>query len=348
MAFFITRVIVSLPTSYVMNKIGYKATYRYALLWCALGCLFLSIMILLGDFTYLLIGVFVMATGITAVQVVCSPYVTLSAEPLKSTQRQSIATALNSIGTIAGPILLTTLFYIAFHFGAEDKAVQIAILFALIAVAFAAQFIIQYRLPLPDIFPAKKAPFMLGLKALILNSEFMKLSAVILLYIGGEVIFGTLTISYLSKEELGGFSLETATQLITLYWVGMFIGRTLLAKFSHALNVSKLFYASCLFVIFTSIATIYIDYWIIGLLLLLIGLFNATMYPIVYAKALKAAGNFNSQGAALLIMCSVGGALFPMLQAAVIDSYSFTLSFWVPAIMYASMLLLYYSSQKRK
>lgn len=347
MAFFITRVIVSLPTSFVMNKIGYKATYKYALLWCVVGCLFLSMMVLMGDFTYLLIGVFVMASGITAVQVVCSPYVTLSADPSQSTQRQSVATALNSIGTIAGPILLTAFFVIALHFGSDKKEQQIALLFFLVAIAFAVQFWMQRRLNLPDIFPAKKEPFMVGLRSLVTNASFMKLSLVILLYIGGEVIFGTLTISYLANEELGGFTLNVATQLITFYWLGMLTGRTLLAKFSHALNVSRLFSYSCLFVIATSLCAIYIDYWAVGLLLLLIGLFNATIYPIVYSQALKAAGRFNSQGAAILIMCSVGGAIFPMMQASVIDSFGFTFSFWVPAVMYLLMLVLYYSSLKK-
>lgn len=345
MAFFVSRVIVSLPTSMCMERLGYRATLRFSLLWCALGCGVLALFVIGDSFMLLLLGVFVMATGITALQVVCSPYVSLSALPEKSTQRQSVATASNSIGTIIAPtfLMLTTL--LITHLGIGKETAHISVLFVGIACAFIFLYRYYSTLDIPDIRPQKQKGFWLGLRRLLQNQKFVYLMIVIALYIGGEVIFGTLTISYLADPSLSAMSLNKATQLITLYWAGMFIGRLGLASYGHRFDTGRLFVGcSCVVVAISAIAVVW-QHFIVGYLLLSVGIFNSTMYPVIYSKALIYAGSYRSQAAALLIMCSVGGAVLPMLQGIVIDRVGISWSYMVPCIIYVMMLILYKRSQ---
>lgn len=201
---------------------------------------------------------------------------------------------------------------------------------------------------LPDIKPKQITGFWRGLRLLIKNQQFMKLALVLLLYIGVEVSFGTFTIAYLADQQYGDLGLVFATQIIALYWVLMFVGRVLFAKFGNTVNKHYLFSLSCVIAALISAVAVYQNYVWIGYLMLVVGLCNSALYPIIYAQALHASGKQNSQGAAILIMCSIGGVVLPFVQASLIDELSLSTSYIAPALAYVLMMVLYWSSLKHR
>lgn len=347
MAFFITRVTVSLPTSFVMAKFGYRTTMQYCLCWCLVGCLVMAYLVRTESLYPTLIGILLMASGISAIQVVSSPYVSLLSTPDKSVVRQSIATAANSVGTVLGPLVLTAIIITATTLGFTDTSLHVSILFLLIAGFFFGLLLFFSKIDLPDIKPKQISGFWKGLFCLLRQREFITLATVLLLYIGIEVSFGTFTITYLADESHGGLGLILATQLIAAYWVGMFLGRLLFAKFGHRVNRHGLFTFACLVAMLISATALFEQAGWVGFLLLLVGLCNATLYPIIYAQALQASGRHSSQGAAILIMCSIGGVILPFAQATLIDEFSLSTSYIAPIIAYLVMTIMYWSSLKK-
>lgn len=345
MAFFITRVTVSLPTSLVMLHLGYKTTLKYCLIGCLLGCLSMAYLVLEETLITTVLGILLMASGISAIQVVSSPYVSLLDKPEKSVLRQSIATASNSIGTVLGPLILAAVILIATTFGWTQTAEHVSILFVCIATYFAALIVCFHYIHLPDIQPSKKTKFRHGISALCHNQSFRTLAIALILYVGVEVSFGTYTISYLADEAYGQIGLVSATQWITCYWMGMFLGRVGFARLGAKVNVTRLLTCCCALAILISVFAMTIHHVSIGYLMLSVGLLNATLYPIIYSKALHAAGAYREQGAAVLIMCSIGGVLLPLIQAIVIDAWNLHTSFIAPAIAYLAMVALYYKVQ---
>ena len=348
MAFFITRITVSLPTSFVMAKIGYRTTLKFCLIWCLLGCLAMAYLVRGEELVPTLIGILLMASGVSAIQVVSSPYVSLLSTPDKNVIRQSVATASNSIGTVLGPLVLTAVILVAASFNVNNTAHQVSFLFLLIALFFLGLLVFFSKMTLPDIKPKQMTGFWQGLAILSKNRQFMKLALVLLMYIGVEVSFGTFTIAYLADQQYGDLGLVSATQIIALYWVFMFVGRLLFAKFGNVVNKHYLFSLSCAVAAFISVIAMYQNHLWVGYLMLVVGLCNSTLYPIIYAQALHASGKQSSQGAAILIMCSIGGVVLPFVQASLIHELSLSTSYVAPTIAYIVMIVLYWSSLKHR
>ncbi|ANP79155.1 hypothetical protein A134_22740 [Vibrio crassostreae 9CS106] len=76
--------------------------------------------------------------------------------------------------------------------------------------------------------------------------------------------------------------------------------------------------------------------------------YNSALYPIIYAQALHASGKQSSQGAAILIMCSIGGVILPFAQASLIDEMSLSTSYIAPTLAYLLMVALYWASLKHR
>jgi len=295
-----------------------------------------------------LIGIFIMASGISAIQVVTGPYVSLLSTPEHSIRRQGIATASNSIGTVLGPIALSFIIVVTDWFGIVKMGLQISTVFICVALFFFALIIYFRTIYLPDIHSGIRKGFWKGFATLLKNIEFTKLALVLLLYIGVEVSFGTFTIVYLADEDFGNLGLVSATQLIAIYWALMFLGRFIFASYGYRLDSSRLLVILCAFSVLICLIALQTTHRYVGYLMILVGLFNAPLYAIIYARTLKVAKDFSSQAAALLTMCTIGGAILPLFQAMTIDSFGLNASYLVPAVGYLLMIILFTTGLKTK
>lgn len=348
MAFFISRIIVSLPISLVMIRIGYKSTLIYCLLWCLFGSITMVFCVSTEELIPTLIGIFIMASGISAIQVVTAPYISLLSTPEHSIRRQGIAAASNSIGTVLGPIALSFIIVVTDWFGIVKMGLQISTVFICVALFFFALIIYFRTIDLPDIHSDIRKGFWKGFATLLKNIEFTKLALVLLLYIGVEVSFGTFTIVYLADEDFGNLGLVSATQLIAIYWALMFLGRFIFAGYGYRLDSSRLLVILCAFSVLICLIALQTTHRYVGYLMILVGLFNAPLYAIIYARTLKVAKDFSSQAAALLTMCTIGGAILPLFQAMTIDSFGLSASYLVPAVGYILMIILFTTGLKTK
>lgn len=78
-----------------------------------------------------------------------------------------------------------------------------------------------------------------------------------------------------------------------------------------------------------------------------IGLFNSIMFSNIYTLAISGLGKYVSQGSSLLVMAILGGALVPVIQGGLADSFGIQHSFIIPALCYLYILVFGVYCMKR-
>ena len=80
--------------------------------------------------------------------------------------------------------------------------------------------------------------------------------------------------------------------------------------------------------------------------ILLVGLFNSIMFPTIFSLALSGLEKHTSQGAGILCLAIVGGAILPVLQGVLADSFSVQLAFILPLFCYVYIVFYGVSGSK--
>src|SRR5207237_376701 len=104
--FFSTYLVMSLPAGRVSAHVGYKPSIVIGLLIAALGALAFYPAAKVPSYPLFLLALFVLATGITLLQVAANPYISLLGEPRGASSRLTLAQALNSLGHTLSPALI--------------------------------------------------------------------------------------------------------------------------------------------------------------------------------------------------------------------------------------------------
>jgi FHS family L-fucose permease-like MFS transporter len=332
-AFFSAYFLMALPASKVINRFGYKNSIVIGLLVVMGGCLLFYPAASLVFYPLFLLALFIMASGITLLQVSVNPYISALGSPETASSRLNLAGGFNSLATVMGPL-------IGAHFilsngdvqrGAE--AVQPPYLFLAVFVLIVATIIHFYQLPKLAIETEKKK------KKGAWKFRNLRLGIVaIFLYVGAEVTIGSFLINYFSLEHIAGLSERQAAKYVSLYWGGAMIGRFIGVLFLGRVKVSKALTAvsvTAFLLILTSIfATGAISMWTV----IAVGLFNSIMWPCIFPLAIKDLGEYTSQGSGLLIMGVVGGAIIPLIQGVLADYWSVQASFSIALVCYGYLI----------
>lgn len=164
----------------------------------------------------------------------------------------------------------------------------------------------------------------------------------IFLYVGAEVVIGSLLINYIGLPNILGLEENEAAIFVTLYWgsaaLARFIGFAVLQKVkpSSALVVASIVAA----LLITN--SIFTDGWLSLSTMVAVGFCHSIMWPVIFSLSLDGLGKYTTQGSGLLIMGVVGGALVPMLQGVLADTdFGLQNSYFVTVICY--IYLIYYS-----
>ncbi|MEG0230553.1 MAG: MFS transporter [Hafnia sp.] len=327
--FYIAPFLACLPCSKLIALFGYRTLLRSALLLTMSGCGLLSLALGYYSIIGALFAVFVIATGVAAMQVVANPYLTLLSQEHKRVGNLTLASAVNSLGTTLAPLL------IAFALRASpidyvNHNEPIRWIWLVLALFSAGLLTITILIKLPDI--AQKTKTTKYPSSLWSNRKFIYSVAAIFIYVGVEVSLGTNTINYLST--IGKWNTETAISLISLYWGGALIGRFIFGIFAHRISLKIAFLAVTLISAFFIVLSILLNNAIGGYLLLLIGFANSIMYPIIFSQSMATVPHSANFAAGVLIMAGIGGAIIPYIQALMIDILTLRFSFLLPLALY--------------
>jgi MFS transporter, FHS family, L-fucose permease len=332
-AFFLAYGVVSLPAAAIVSRLGYGSSVICALLAMIAGCLIVPLATKVERYELVLLALFVIAGGITVLQVAANPLAAGLGSPERSHLRLTLSQAFNSLGTVIGPYLGATLmlqggmFATAGGSGAANAAAMrtetlrsIDTSFFLIAglIGVLALFIWSFRRRLSVAPPAAQATD--SVMAALRSPWAVLGAAAIFLYVGAEVSVGSNLIYFLHLSDVLDVTHEQAGKLVSLYWLGAMVGRfagsALLARFRAVRLLSiNAFVAAVLCLAVSQGAGVFAAGCALA-----IGLFNSIMFPNIFTLTLERSTASPAATSGLLCMAIVGGAILPPATGKIADS----------------------------
>jgi FHS family L-fucose permease-like MFS transporter len=326
--FFGAYFIVSPFAGKLIDKVGYQQGIVLGLLTTAVGCVLFYPSAQLNVYVLFLFAFFVLASGITILQVAANPYVAALGPDKTAASRLNLAQAANSLGTTVGPIIGAALILGAAT--ADASAVQgpyliLAVLLLVVAIMF--RFI-----KLPRIASVENEE---NSDASVWNHRSLVLGALaIFLYVGGEVSIGSFLVNYFAESSIGGLSHAEAGEMVAYYWGAAMIGRLVGAAAMNYVAPTKYLSLNALIAIVMIIVSMNTTGSLAMWSILAVGFFNSIMFPTIFTLAVKGLGSLTSKGSGLVCQAIVGGALIPLVQGVAADMIGIQLSFIVPMLCY--------------
>lgn len=375
-AFFLAYFIFSIPAGSILARIGYKKGIILGLLTMAFGCLLFYPASEYRMFNVFLLGYFILAAGITVLQVAANPYVSLLGSEQGASSRLNLAQAFNSLGTTIAPII-GALFLLSetvktsteinalsiqekeSYLTAEAATVQTP--FLTIAAIIGVLAMVFMIVKLPTIM--EKSPKG-GYSKLFKNKLALMGVLGIFLYVGAEVAIGSYLVNYFQSMRLTPIILENETMMaiantitnvfnkdlsvsdpksllgifVIFYWGGAMIGRFIGAYLTKLITPGKVLGVFS----FLAILMIFTSMNTLGLLsmwtILSVGLFNSIMFPTIFTLTLDGLGDLKPQASGLLCTAIVGGAIIPPLYGFLTDQFHFKLALLLIVLCYAYIL----------
>jgi FHS family L-fucose permease-like MFS transporter len=337
--FFGAYAIVSLPAGALIRKIGYQSGAVTGLVIAAAGCA-LFYPASMSGYALFLLGFFVLAAGITILQVAANPYVTVLGDPRTASSRLSLTQAFNSLGTTIAPILGGVLILSA---GAQQvsEAASVQKPYLALAGALLLLALLFAFARLPKIEHADDGAVQLdsATRTSVLAHPHLLMGAIgIFLYVGGEVSIGSFLINFIGEPHIAALSPADAAHYVSYYWGGAMVGRFVGFAVMRYVSPGK----TLAFNAAVSIALILVAIFGHGKAamwaILAVGLCNSIMFPTIFSMALYRLGKFTGQASGILCMAIVGGAVVPFVQGLLADTMGLQWSFVVPAACYAFIL----------
>jgi FHS family L-fucose permease-like MFS transporter len=362
-SFFTAYFVVSLPSGWFVEKFGYKSGIIVGLVTAAIGCLLFYPAAAERSYEIFLVALFILASGITLLQVAANPYVAILGPAETSSSRLTLTQAFNSLGTTVAPLFGSWVILsnavkspaelsamspvdVEAYRAAEAAAVQnpyLGLATALLVVAF---IIGIFKLPRIEAADAASEG---GHNHDHLHESAWKyrhlvLGAVaIFVYVGGEVAIGSFLVNYISQPSIGDMSVADAGRYVSFYWGGAMVGRFIGSAVMRTIDPGKVLtvhaVAVMLLVVTAILTTGHVSMWAI----LAVGLFNSIMFPTIFTLAIRGLGRHTGQGSGILCMAIVGGAIVPVLQGMLADSIGIQFAFIIPVLCYA--YIAYYGAR---
>jgi MFS transporter, FHS family, L-fucose permease len=350
--FFGAYFLMSLPSGEVVSRIGYKASIVVGLVVAAIGATMFYPAARLPSYPLFLTALFVLASGITLLQVAANPYIALLGRPETAHSRLNLAQALNSLGTTLFPLVIGPLILAGAVLGADQLAamgaaeqlayrvgqaqsVQVPYLLLAGGLLLLAVFVLAMRLPSLREADHHATERQHRFADALHHGHLRWGVLAIFVYVGAEVSIGSFLINYMSEPGTGGLTEVAAARYLAVYWggamVGRFIGAGLLTKVDARKLLAAFAGVAMLLLATTMATTDALAMWSV----LAIGLFNSIMFPTIFTIAIERLGPLTSKASSLLVMGIVGGALVPLLQGWLADRIGVQASFVVPLACYA-------------
>lgn len=350
-AFFMAYGVVSLAAARLVARLGYPRAIVTALGIMIAGCLCMPLATHLDTFALVLVALFIIASGITILQVAANPLAALLGPPKLSHLRLTLSQAFNSLGTALAPFLVSSVLLAGGMFavanGAQETAAQrtetlrhIDFAFLVIAgmIALLALFIWTVRERLARAAPAAAGAELAGLAAVAnaLRSRWAVFgAAAIFLYVGAEVSIGSTLTNFLHRDDVFGVPLERAGKLVSLYWGGAMIGRFIGSGLLMRVRAGPLLGIAAASAALLCLLVSQSPGAAAGWAALSIGLCNSIMFPVIFTLTLERSTASHAYTSGLLCMAIVGGALLPLVAGRVADVVSLRAAYFVPMLAYA-------------
>jgi len=336
-AFFLAYFVFSSPTSWLIDRIGYKQTVVVSLFIQVAGALLFIPAARLVSFPLFLAASFLIGAGVAALQTSVNPYVSILGPEHSASVRLNLAQAFNSIGGTIAPLIAGSFILKESIQVQSPQQIANTVRGPYLAIA-AGLFVLGIAMAcmhLPEIKAAGDTGRSTesGQRRSIWGCRHTVLGALgIFLYVGVEVGLASIAVNYFHQQGMS--SIKTASFLVSLYWFGALVGRLLgswmLTRIpsGRLLGIFGVIAASLVCVSMCSSGKVAI------FSLVLCGFFNSIMFPNIFTLGIAKLGPLTSRGSGLIMTAVVGGAVVPYLLGAAADRFGIQHAFVIPMCCY--------------
>ncbi len=350
-AFFAAYFLISLPAAAIVRRLGYMRTAACGLASMTAGCLLFVPASESGQFAAFLFALFVLAAGITIVQVVANPLISMLGPQATVSSRLTFAQGFNSLGTTIFPFFGAILILrqlsgsdgqglagAALHAfrSRETHVIVLAYLGLAAALAIVTGLVWRQRNTLRQAGDSGSGGWS-GFD-LLMGRRFGLGALCIFLYVGAEVAIGSLIVSYLMQPGVLNLSQQAAGKEVPLYWGGALLGRLVGAYLLRLLRPGYVLSSAACFALLLACVSAATHGALAGYSLLAIGLFNSIMFPTIFSLACQGLGRRAPEGSGIICMAIVGGAVIPPLTGHIADLSSLRIALALPMLCYAVIL----------
>ncbi|MDX6188339.1 sugar MFS transporter [Flavobacterium sp. FlaQc-52] len=352
-AFYIAYFVMAIPSSWIIEKVGYKNGISLGLLIIAAGAFMFYPAASSRTFLLFLIALFVMGTGLAVLQTASNPYVVVIGPRESAAARISVLGIANKLAGFVAPIVLTALVlsnmqdFTADKIALLDEASKTAALNSLALqlqrpylymglIIMVLALLVKFS-PLPEIDldedgNVTNLSIFQQIKNAFKYPQLVLGVVTLMLYISAEVLAGD-SIGGFGKQlgvygDEGNFYLKLTSFTMSFMVVGYVLGITLIPKYLSQVTALK---ASGFLGLILVLAIVLIspklmiqlpgipNLPIVILLVALLGLANALCWPAIWPMALQDLGGYTKIASAILIMGIIGGAVFPLFYGMIVE-----------------------------
>ena len=340
-ASYISFVVMALPASYLLQKVGYKMGMSIGLFIMAIGALVFIPAAEARTYWMFLTGIFIQGTGMTILQTAANPYITILGPIESGAQRIAIMGIANKVAgalgsLIFGAILLKGIDEVKAQLDSVSLSEKATLLdqmadsvftpYVIMAVVLFVLGLLMRKAPLPNVEAAIDTNTQsdeVTHKTIFQYPHLWLGMLTLFVYVGAEVIAGDSIIAYgialgISASTAKFFTTFTLMAMVATYALGV----VLIPKY---ISQQKALQISALLGIFFSVLILITDGFTSVLFVAALGIANALVWPAVWPLTLEGLGKHTKTASALLIMAIAGGAIIPPLYGRLVDQGKETL-----------------------
>jgi FHS family L-fucose permease-like MFS transporter len=315
----------------------------------------------IAQFWAFLVGVCVIAAGLTFLETIANPYATVLGPKQFAAARINLAQSCNGIGWIFGPIVGGMFFYSQDAAGNKTGAETLWIPYAAVAAVVLVLAVVFYFSDVPDLKPESECDEDQAIagpaRTLWSHGHFVGAVGAQFLYVAAQAGIFSFFINYMTSEtppipaswnsgllnristagedglwritDAGAASLASIG--FVCFLAGRFSGAALLRRFAaHKIlaiyGLVNVVACACVFLRlgWLSVFSVFASYF-----------FMSIMFPTIFALGIHGLGAQAKQASAFIVMAIMGGAIVPKLMGAVGDHYGMARSFIVPLLCFA-------------
>ncbi|MFS0772272.1 sugar MFS transporter [Sphingomonas sp. 1P08PE] len=351
---FIAYFFASIPSAKLIERIGYQKSLVTGLLIMAAGAVGMVLAASLPSYGVTLVMLFVIASGITLLQVAANPYVAVIGPPETASSRLNLVQAMNSAGTMLAPLFGAYLILGRSKGGTSETgtvltqaerladAQSVILPYVLVAIVLVVLAVVIARFPLPAMGTATSRAAKEDRKnhSLWKHRNLVFGIPAIFIYLIAEIGVANLFVNFVSQPQIANVTAEQAGRYLTFLWGGMMVGRfagsAIMQKIPAETVLAVFSIGAFVVMLITVFTTGPVAMWA----LISVGLFHSIMFPTIFTLGIKGLGPLTEEGSGLLIMAIAGGALV-VVQGWLADRYGLQTSFLLTAA--CELYILFYA-----
>ncbi len=330
---------MAIPAGLFITKYGYRKGVVFGLILYGIGSFLFIPSEHLMSFEFFLFSLFVIGCGLTFLETAANPYVTELGDRETAASRLNLAQSFNGLGCICAPVIGGMLLF------NESGTSNISLPYIVMGVVVLAASLVFMRVRLPEIVNENQDDHVQqtdqGFVGLWKHHAFAFGVLALFCYEIAEISINSFFINYVTDD--GWMNAQDAAIVLSFGGLGLFmIGRMLGSWIMSFVPAEKVLFVCSLFTVLGALlVTLNLGYLSRGGLFACY-IFEAIMFPTIFAISLKGLGLYTKRASSFLMMTPIGGAVGPLLMGYVADISTMALAFLIPLCGYCVVAMYAY------